>query len=102
MKVIKKLKKTVLIQDEETLFMFHVPIEIYEEGDESVYLENGIPYSLSFDHIVRQLLDELSIQQELYRQGIHTLDDLLKNRKAVNDILKKHVNASKIIQAVKL
>ena len=99
MKVIKKLKKTVVMQDE-TGFMFHVPIDVYESGDESVYVENSIPYSLSFDFIIAEMVDKLDVQKAFYAQGIHTLDDVLKNRKAVNDILKRYVNADKIINAV--
>lgn len=100
MKVIKKLKNTVLLQDE-TGFMFHVPTEIYEMEDESLYEENMIPHSISFDLVIKEMVDDIAVQKELYAQGIHTVEDILGRRKAVNDILKRHINAEKIVQKVK-
>lgn len=100
MKVVRKLKNTVLLQDESG-FMFHIPKDVYEQEDESLYDENMIPHSLSFDLIIEKLVDKLTVQEELYAQGIHTLEDVLKNRKTVNDVLKRHLNADKIIESVR-
>lgn len=100
MKVIKKLKKTVLLEDE-TGFRFFIPKEVFEEEDESLYDEAMIPHSLSFDLILQELVDAFEIQERFYAQGIHTLEDVLNNRKLVNDILKQHLSANIIIKAVK-
>ncbi|PID86964.1 MAG: hypothetical protein CSB13_01730 [Chloroflexi bacterium] len=98
MKVIKKNKKTVLMEDERG-YRFYIPTEIYED-DEADYKKNSIPYSLSFDLVLTELFDAEKITRELYSAGVHTLSDVLDNRKMVNDILKKNISCDKIIHAV--
>lgn len=102
MNLVRKLTKTVLLKDE-TGFMFHVPLDVYENEEipESEYENHMIPYSLSFDLIINSIVSEVEIQQQLYAQGIHTLDDVLSNRKVVNDILKRNFNAERIIHEVR-
>lgn len=96
-KLVKRLKKTVLLEDE-TGFMFHVPVEIYDEGGDLG--ENAIPYSLPFDLILGEI-DFSAVQSELYGAGIHTLADILNNRKRVNDILRKYISADVLIRNIK-
>lgn len=98
MKLIKRNKMTVLVQDE-NLFMYHVPVENYDSGED--YTEYLIPYSLSFDIILKQIFNVEGIQKALYARGIHTYEDVLNNRKAVNDILKQYISVDKIIAHIK-
>ena len=100
MKLITKNRKSVLLEDEDG-YRFSVPKEIYETEDEAEILENSIPYSLMFDEIIGEFIDLEAIKNELYSQGIHTLDDVLKNRKKVNDLLRKNISADRIIKTVK-
>lgn len=96
--LVKRNKKTVLVQDE-IGFMYHVPVENYDSGED--YTDYLIPYSLSFDIILEQVFNVQNIQRALYVRGIHTFEDVLNNRKAVNDILKQHISVDAIIQQIK-
>lgn len=110
MKIIKTLKKTILIE-QESGYRFYVPREIYDKlyeedktpptEDLEALKKDGIPYSLSFDLILHDIFNPEKIQQELYLGNIHTLNDILNNRKRVTDILKKNMNAEMIIQNIK-
>lgn len=101
MRKVKELKNSVLVEDESSGYMFYVPTEVYEAGDESVFIDNGIPYSLSFDLIIQQTVDAMKVQRHLYRMGIHTLEDVLANRKKVNDVLKQYISTDVLINAIK-
>lgn len=99
MVLIRKLKKTYLVQDEETMFIYHVPVEFYnEDGD---YSDHLIPYSLSFSDILDAVIDTNKIEVGLHTAGIHTFDDVLANRKRVNDLLKQHISTDIIIKEIK-
>ena len=102
MKVIRRNKKTVLVQDEKG-FQFYVPVEVYDTEEIAVkdIYDAGIPKSLSFDLILEEESNLSQVAEDLYSQNIHTLEDVLNNRKKVNDILRKHFSAQTIINAVK-
>lgn len=102
MEIIKKLKKTILLEQSNG-YRFYVPKEVYDDEDmtEKDYLDNAIPYSLSFDLILKEVVDFDAIQEQMYAQEIHTLYDVLNNRKKVNSIIKKTINADVIIRNVK-
>lgn len=102
MKVIKKSKKTVLLEDDNG-YRFYVPSEVYgkEDVEDSEMLDSAIPYSLSFDLILDELLDFTAIQEDLYKVGVHTQDDILSNRKKVNDVFRRYLSADRVISVVK-
>ena len=68
---------------------------------EQDYMDNGIPCSLSFDLILQETVDFENLQEQLYAADIHILDDVLANRRKVNDILRKNLNAETIIRSIK-
>jgi hypothetical protein len=100
LKVIKKLKKTVLLEAD-TGYRFYVPRDVYEDDEVTDYTEYGVPYSLQFDLILSDVIDTVAIANDLYRAGIHTKEDVLSNRKAVNDVLRRHVSGYQIIHTFK-
>lgn len=102
MTVVKKTPDSVLLKDE-TGFTFYVPASVFDQKDDEGVnlLDHMIPYSLSFDIIVQDMVNVEKIQTELYKLGIHTYEDILNNRKVVNDVLKRHFSAEQIIKAIK-
>ena len=100
MKLIKGYKNSVLLEDK-NYFRFIVDKKLYEEfkDQDETLLENGIPYSLPFDLFI---LDGTKEQNELYKAGIHRLEDILQNRKTVTRILRNNkLSTEDLIEKIK-
>lgn len=104
MKTLKKTNTTVYVELSNGA-IYHVPVELYNDGEESesYYTVHGIPYSVSFELLLQELVTEYAydIQTVLYSAGIHTVADVVDNRKLVNDILKQYISTDKIIKVSK-
>lgn len=102
MKVINKNKKSVLLEDKDS-YRFFVERETYENAEsEEELLEKSIPQSLSFSSAIEGIAKEQSsaIEKVLYVSGIHTKEDVLNQRKQVNDVLRRYFSAENIIRFI--
>ncbi len=102
MKVISKKKKQVLLEDNRG-YQFYITRELYDSEETETFLENSIPLSLDFSSTLQSIIEEKAgeIEEQLYRRGIHSLVDILNNRKTVNDVLKKYISAGSIVKNIK-
>jgi hypothetical protein len=96
MKLIVKTRNSVLLEDE-TGYRFYVEKRVYETGDAELIRHFAIPYSLPFDFITG-----IEIESELYKVGVHTLEDILNNRRSVLKVMKNtDVTVEQLIELVK-
>lgn len=95
--VLKKLPSSVLLEDE-IHYRFYVQKDIFAREDEEEIRANGIPYSLPFDLLLEDSVDE---HIRLYALGIHTLSDVLNNRQKVRSILGNKNSVEILIEKIK-
>jgi len=95
--LIQSLRTSVLLEDDKTGYRFYVDKKIYEEGDAQKIRDYAIPYSLPFD-----LITGLEIENKLYKVGVHTLYDILNNRRVVLGVLRNtELSVEHFIELVK-
>lgn len=80
--LIQSLRSSVLLEDE-TGYRFYVDKNVYRTGDEESIRRYAMPYSLPFN-----LITGLEIENKLYKVGVHTLNDILNNRRVVLGVLR--------------
>ena len=114
MKVINKNSNRVTI--EHNNFRSVVTPELYKEFEDGILtaeelIESGIPVSIQWSDFITVNITAKDIELELHKQGIHTLDDLLKNTQKVSGailttmglsagIIYKHVERAKEDQKI--
>lgn len=103
MKVVSKTKKSVLLEDDSG-YRFFVERETFDSAEtDDELLSKSIPYSLEFSALVKIIAEENAddIEKVFYTSGLHTVEDILNNRKKVNDILRRYFSAGSILKFTK-
>lgn len=98
--VVSKNKKSVLLEDESG-YRYYVERETYENAEVGEdLLDRSIPYSVPFSYVLEKIVKEQgeSIEKVFYATGLHTVEDILNNRKQANDILKRYFSGENIVK----
>lgn len=98
MRLVKQTKTEVLLELENNALVLITP-EVYKSGNEQNILLNSVPYSLPFDLFLKYNAENIMLR--LYQNGIHTLRDILNNRKLVKRILTDNNSVEELIDSIK-
>lgn len=102
-KVVSKSKKSVLLEDE-TGYRYYVEREVYENAGVGEDLsDRSIPYSIPFSYVLEKIAKTQGddIERVFYASGLHTVEDILNNRKQANDILRRYFSGENIVKFIK-
>lgn len=97
MKVISVKKNNVMVQKDSGEIVFVLP-ELYL-SDINKAMAYAVPYSLPFDLFLDY--DGQNVCQQLYTNGIHTLRDVLDNRRTVKRVLGDKNSVESLIERIK-